>query len=429
MPKTQIRKKTTRSKPRKMPRNLAVLPNKVRTTGTIINQLTVAASRRPQPMSKYMHCRFNPFNAMGATAIPDGSNANFFVNDARMSDTISLSGANREFMIQTLPMLPSLAMIGSTGGTAGQTSLIVSGGAAVKMNSYQPTSLLVAPATAPSYTQISTVQAFVNAMPNPGIGYVDPFASTSARMVSVGYRLTYTGPVTSCAGSIQVTPTSIGLALGPQSTDNLAGAQSGGDTFSFTQLNPPGLSAVAYNVGSQALSCDLTINSSATTRETQVFRPEQTIVILPRHKTKDYKICPTLRRAVVPVVADGGTYASTQVQNIMTAKSGGVTLDGVVWYDEDWESVSIYASGLNADATFRWDTIACFEYNPATTSVFAALTQKASPSAPLDIIKVQQALNNAPVAGPSMVAGTAMDSFIQESLPSSMRGQVPSWRK
>lgn len=375
-------------------------PQQARTPGTIINSLMKAAPvavTSDKPLAKYLHCRMDPFTASGGTAIPDGSNANFMVSDARSADTISLAAGTKDFVIQTFPMLPYMAAITSTSTTAGP-ALTVNGGPVWGSSSYDPSAL--SSASSLRYYPLSKVPAYLQGgqFVAPQLKYNDPYTSSSARLVSVGYRLTYTGPVTTCAGSITVTPNSTSLNLNAYNTSVAASTTTPGQV-SIGARNITSASITYAPIGTPIATADLRISSTALTRESCVFRPEQSIVILPRHRTRDYKLKST---AVTPYVigfSDIGSSSSTaEFISLFTASTPTTSDYAVMWADDDWEGVTIVASGLNADASFRWDTVACFEYVPLINSVFAEMTIKSSPNDAKAMEAVNKHISSRPVA-------------------------------
>lgn len=203
-----------------------------------------------------------------------------------------------------------------------------------------------------------------------GAGFSDPYNSTTARMISCGYRLIYTGPATTCAGSITVTPNPIGWG-------QLATQATGGFTIGLPTIS--GTAGANLAGGAQLLDCDITINATAMTRASKTFRPEQGVYVVPTHRSTDFKMNPTLVCSVAPVAnAITATGAATLTSFLRPA--GGVN-PGIVWYDNDWTTYSIVIQGVNADASFRLEAVCCMEYNPAITSAFYPLSIKASPKA------------------------------------------------
>lgn len=398
MPRRTNNKRTTPNKKRPArptPQKTAAF-NSVRTVDTITRSLAKSLLSQPRlPMTPYLHCRFNPFGSRGGTSIPDGSNNSYIVTDSRNFDAISLTAGStsRDFVIQTMAALPFTAMIGST------TELNVNG----KVIAATPQYSLSTNST--RYYPIGSVPSYrISAnYPKPGIGYEDPYQSTTGRLVSIGYKLTYTGPVNTCAGSITVTPNSFGMSPGVIVTSTSAAPAAGLFSIS-TYRSDLNITPIQYPVGSRSLIVDGRITPNAVTRETAVFRPEQTIYILPKHTTRDFKNLPTVSSPYTLY------YDSTGVAVGQTASSllrGHEALDenGIVWFDNDWEGYTIYASGLNADASFRFDSIICMEYNPGNLSPFIDLSLKASPTNLAAITQANKIQGDLPSAIPATANG------------------------
>lgn len=385
--KTKQRKKTAKArKPRVMakPRPKQRL-NARRTTTTIINDLSKQMAKTH--MGGYVGCRLDPFHSAGGLGIPDGGNSNFIVTDNMSVDNFSAI-TSTGFTIQTIPALPCAALIAPRAGT-----MFVNGTQVTAPIQDQPNSAL----KKNSWYPISIPASFQNAAGakyNPGVLSSDPYGSSKGRAISFGYRLIYTGPVNSCAGVITVSPND--ASFHPLGTVQTGSISINGPSEAFLVASP---------VGTPLLAMDIIINPTAVTRASISFRPEQGVMLLPRHMTNDYKIIPTcdvpyavLAESIYDPSAIGGFYDNIIMADnpvLASTKYNG----GIIWYDNDWSGFQLVASGLNADATFRWETVVCFEYNPAVTSPFAATTLKSSP-------KSDQALNTANAATSALPTAT-----------------------
>jgi len=338
----------------------------------------------------YLICRHNPFNGLGGSGIPDGNNSSFIVTDLYAYDTINVATGNPSFSIQTMPAMPCSAFLAASGAMlvnglpygAGDIASpdAVSLTAAGQYKAFVP---LGVPTQWP-YKNIGTGSTTV------GGGVSDPFNSSKARIVALAYRLIYTGPAYDCAGSITITPNSVSFQ--PVGAVTTGSAPTTTTTGIFTE-NQVGTKTQLAN-GTNVLSLDYTFAPNTFTRESVTIRPEQGLLLVPKHSTTDFKILPIYDVPYALVQNDGiqstGAVNSNTVLNILKSVPG--YSGAVVFYDNDWSGYTINFSGLNPDASFRWETVYCVEYSPNGNSAFKSLTKTREQSLP-NVIK--DAENNA----------------------------------
>lgn len=334
-------------------------PVKPRTTSTIINALARKPANAPHAHS-YISCRLDPFRGDGRTAIPDGSNSNYVVTDSFASDRISVSTAGASFTIQTSTTLPALALVNSL------DAITVNG------VSISASAALLPSATANrQWVPICVPSAFQAIDVKPGQGVTDPFQCSGWRIVTIGFRIVYTGPVNTCAGSITVTPNNV--TYSPQNMTTAAGVV-------LKAWGPAGTDLGAYSNNTPLLAADVSNSSTAMTRASRTFRPEQPITLLSRHSGTTYRVTPT---AATPygVIANSpvSTSPSADFYNYGRQLAGN-SANGVLSYDNDWSGFQICFNNLNADASFRIESVVCLEVNPGVTSPFYPLTSRTSPS-------------------------------------------------
>ena len=355
-PKQQKRKSNPVPKRKtQKPAKNGSLKNAIRTPGSII---ATFSSQRPisRPLSHYVKCRTDPFRGSGAAAIPDGSNSNFMVIDSFMVDTITNPGSS--FVFQTLSTLPALGMIASA------FSLGVNGVTVSPVTNLQPAATANQqwyPICIPTPYAIASI---------PGTYFADPYSATTARMISVGYRIIYTGPATTCSGSITVTPNSVGLEpAGTVTTNTASGA-------TMTTSKADNSAGTTIPGGCPILNAEVTINPTALTRASVTVRPEEGLYLLPTHRSTVHRVLPTTITSYA--VLAGATPAATVAYRHLLKQANGLDI-GVVWYDSDWSGFQVSFNGINSDASFRIESVVCMEYNPAVSSTFYPLTMKASP--------------------------------------------------
>jgi len=378
----QASKKTTKKKSNPPPRRTArkkqqpFLSNAPRTPGTII---TTLGRKRANPvaLSHYVKCRIDPFHSPGGAGIPDGQNSNFVVADTFSVNNFSATVAGQSIVIQTTNTLPSCAMIASL------SPMTVDGLTVAASTSLQP----VAATASTSWYPICIPSSYI------GLGaadtvFADPYQSSTARMVSCGFRLIYTGPAQTCAGTIRITPNNIGWTIGAPST-------AGATVENVTRAGAPGANLV---IGTPIIVADININSTAMTRSTMTLRPEQGLYVLPTHKANNFKNQPTYVVPYVPVANVNQAGVAVNQNNLWRDAGGSPITLGIVWFDNDWACYQIALSGLNADASFTLEAVVCVEYNPAVTSPWFPNSIGSSPNKPGEIAQGQAAAEKVQMA-------------------------------
>lgn len=376
------RKRSRRNKPRKN-NNSSVEP--FRSVDQIQKTLMKVKIGSKQ-LSNYVSCRVDPFlmKSGASTGIPDGSNANFILIDSLVFDTITCLDAEG-FIIQTLPMLP--AMAGIRGLRTGANNISVNGTPVTTVEKY--------------LYPISVPTAYTNGDYSPGANTNDPYDSSTARLVSVGYRLIYTGQSSLCSGTISVTPNSAAFANMAAVTSTNSPPGPGGTALQVQSATGATLTNVAVNT--PVYGMDLSLSPTAYTKDSVVVRPEHGVMVLPKHRSSDFKAYPTTDEPY-GLVLDGGfnTSAATLYNALCGSGPTGTStrLSGCTWFDNDWSGAQIVVTGMAAGATFRWESVCCMEYMPRNNSGYMPLTIKTSKTSVADIDRAQNLTNAMPVAVP-----------------------------
>jgi hypothetical protein len=310
-----------------------------------------------------------------------------------MFDNISLGSSidapSYSFTIQTLPTLPSSAVI--VGASA---PLMVNG---VNIADLTMSSSLNGPSSSTYQAPLSVLPPFVGAPSAtgnylPGTVANDPYNSNTARLVAAGYRLIYTGPALTCQGIITVSPSDVGITDGPD-------VENPGNTLGIRDTAGTIVPIANYT---PTLALDAGLISKAMTRDTVTLRPEQGLTFIPRHKGASYKVQPTTDMAKA-ILANGSSIGTTGANNMFgrnNVAAASTYNGGVIWFDNDWTGCKICVQDVNSDASFRWETIWCMEYNPSPGGVLSTLTKEATKSAPSEIIQAEKILAQMPIAQP-----------------------------
>jgi hypothetical protein len=360
-------------------------PKLVRTNSTIVTKLAKTTRAKPIMSQPYIMCRKNPFEGQGQTAIPDGGNRGFVVTDILSVDTVTLSAAGT-WQYQTCPALPYLGLAAGSGSC----NIIVNG---VNLNS--PTSNPV-----PNGTLGSTWYPMgVNSPVANGVRVDGPYSAVAGRAVQFGYRIYYVGPVNTCSGSITVTNNDVSFEFIGLTTAGTLNAAAPALTVATANTSQAQVGMISS--GNPVYSMQFRATPSSFTRTSRTFRPEEGLLIVPKHKSNDFKIRDIMETP--PVVCGNskmtpGTSSYAMFPDNIYAVNNQTI--GLQFFDNDWTAALITFAGCNADAAYRIETIACMEFNPNAASVFQPLTQTASPNNQAVMNLASQVTENIPMAQP-----------------------------
>jgi len=171
---------------------------KARTIETVASDLT-GTMQQSVPGSGYLKCRYDPFaENLAKAGIPDGRGKNLLVRDIKLVHNINVSGSEvvNAMILPTLPFPVRFATDGyltTTGAIAASTI----DGVALGGN----TTPGLPPVASRNYLGVSPLNALrtaFNIPTSPGeTGMV-----TGCRIVTLGWRVMYTGPASSAQGTI-----------------------------------------------------------------------------------------------------------------------------------------------------------------------------------------------------------------------------------
>lgn len=349
---------------------------------------------------KFMLCRLNPFLSNGGVPIPDAGNSNFMVIDLMAYNDIT-TGTAGNFYIQTIPCLPTMALgtcLSATTSTFTVDGIAFNGQTGdIFFDSTKSDGAWVPLASPLTYSPTQGAgSVFV-----PGVTTGDAFSSTKARLISVGYRLFYTGPATAAQGVITVTPSACGFSVGGVTTFNSTTSPPAGSiSVAVNIANNTRSSGVYVNIGTPILQMDCDVSSNIVSPRSRMYRPEQGCLVIPQHKSKDYKIQPTTDTpyCILTGAPTSSSAALAFTNNILSNSTAGTPMGGgVVWFDQDWESFLIAVTGAGSGATYRLETIGCFEFTPSGNSAFSLLTRGKSVNKPAVLNHVENIGEKAPV--------------------------------
>jgi len=344
----------------------------INTPSSILNQLAnrTAAMRIDHVMSPYVMCRRDPFCGKGSVPIPDGNNSNFFVSDFISLDLITSGGLGSGFIIQTVPWLPCTALFTNLIGSSCRINGAVATAAAV-VDPIDGANLTSA------WAACGIVPPYIGPTYFPGSVVLDPFTATSARIVSMAYRLVYTGSAINASGNLSVSANN--LTLSPQTLPTTANTGAPAVNTWSLRINDNSQGANAFAaISTPVYNLDGGIKIASLNRDNVDIFPAAGMFAISKHRTGDYKVLPLSATACgvsgrLPAASLLGNQQLSPMMNF-NGFSGGIT-----FVDNDWSGVQIIASGLAADAAFRFEVATCIEYNPQAGTVLASTAKSEAP--------------------------------------------------
>lgn len=332
---------------------------------------------RSMPMNSmekaYAMCRLNPFKSLGKSlGIPDGSDVKRILMDHRMINTFTI-GDSGSVRIAITPAIPS--------------SVWWQGDSTTKLNgatfSFNTTPLFRC-IVQPEWRDLPCNLEDLAGHYNPAMAI---FNSTKARIVTVGWNLTYTGTSLDNSG---------GMIINAQ---QLTMGNTIPNTTSFTIVNSQSGSNKGFNP-SQILLRILNDKPSfgySNNNETNTIALQRGAHGILRHSANEYEWCDVSNNMVIPAWASDETISALTSQEYGTESTIG-HWPHVASFDPSWVSTLINIQGAKPGATFMLDTIYCVEYCPSPSSTVFAIA-KGGPTQNNTVMQhVDNAAKNLPIA-------------------------------
>lgn len=341
-----------------------------RTAAQTANNLMMPAKTKKRIVSSslydsmYAKCRLDPFSASGSMGIPDGIAARRIVIDHRSFTTIAVANAASNFDILILPTLPYQAIMRTP--TPVNVSIDGSFGVAGAANAWIPINI------PPEYLTLARIDPS-----NFAIGQ-NPYESMSARIVTVGFKLTYIGKPIDASGTLLAS--SCPVTFG--NPDERVVATINGVTYNFA-------GAVNYtNVNARFIEPSINnspVNESVFTR----------VDLGCKGVLKTLQPVSTIKQWIPDKVLLVDATTNTPLVNRIA--SGGLNTEGAMsFYDERFQPILISATGLGVGTSVLLEVITCMEYFPEPSSTFARLAKSNTKTNDRTIKAVEQVLGSCP---------------------------------
>lgn len=321
----------------------------------------------------YLRCRLDPLNHSGGNGLNDGSASKKVVFDCRTFGDFTVDAASQQFIIKIVPWMPYPALI-KTGSGATPNGFTVNGtnyAAGDSDMSARWIPLCVtqnAGSVAPAFTPLI------------------PFAGGTYRLISMAWKLIYTGSAASCSGILTVkespiTVNSRGLNISTQTLQQYGG----------------GVPVATYGVNSVPIATVTSTTAIATlTTDTHECRPEVGCTGVLRHINNIYSSHAIKNVTELPVAYNND--GTTGAPSFIAAPAATTSYGSICFYDNDYTPIEI--SGRSVSGSFRLELVQCFEVVPAISSTAILVAKAPGKDNRLSQELADQYLARAPVSIP-----------------------------
>jgi len=337
-------------------------------------------------INPYIQCRLNPFGNANGMGIPDGTDAKRLLVDHRQitSFVVGTSGA---FNIVIAPVMPQIIWFQPLGN---DTTYTVNGGHPTHHNGATDGFHHV---TCSQYQNITFTR-------NDAVGWFNTIptylGAARARIVTIGFRLIYTGSTMNNSGSIMVNR--MGFSVQAPSANI-------GD---FVVQSDHGESDETINYGQVFLRpCNTSSNTFDIMNQESVRAPlRQGIQGLLKHASGDYQWLS---------VSDNETYLAKTNDDKYSMLYQGADLGSdtlarwpvVTFVDDQWSPAAIAIRGATEGQSFDIETVYCVEYIPNLDSASSSLAKQPPKQSDKSLELANKAAKNAPLAGASSIFESA----------------------
>jgi hypothetical protein len=386
------RRRNRQTQPITQPIPMGKRSNKVRTLDTITRDLA-RATINPKGGKSWLSCRLNPWSNIGSMSLlPDGSSDPRLVYDYYTYGDIAVSAAATGFNIGIFAALPWNAAVKVLSGKLTLTPMFTDGGVSASACSASASKW-----TPLNYTNSASAVHYPDKI-NTGFNPPQFISADKMRITSLGWRLTYTGPVSTAAGIVTVT--SSPPACEP-AFEKIRGKMNWSDAQGV-------VGGFVITSNASVMCLPITPPSAVAQKDAVMARPEKTLQGIVRKNTPIFNWQNWANSSMYMVSLNPGEdILNGDLNSLTTAKfdaSGTYTnsstsnMASVNLFDSDWDIPNINVSGCNADATYRLETWMCVEYVPLSNSVYYSVASKDMSGTIETVSKMEKIVNDKPVA-------------------------------
>jgi len=320
----------------------------------------------------YLRCRLDPLNSTAGGGLNDGLASKKVVFDCRTFGDFTVDTVSQQFIIKVVPWIPYPALI-KTGSASVPSGFTVNGVAITAAHS----------ATDVRWIPLCTTQnaGSVAAGQTPLL----PFAGGTYRLISMGWKLIYTGAASSCSGILTVKESPVTI-------------NSRGPNTSAQVLASPGDAVVTtYAAGTVPIASVSSSTAVATlTTDTHECRPEVGCSGVLRHVNNNYRTQAIKNVTELPV-----SYSYDGIANgraFISSPSSVAAFGSLAFYDNDYTPIEI--SGKAVNGSFRLELVQCFEVIPDVSSTAILVAKQPGKDNRVSQELADQYLAKAPVSIP-----------------------------
>lgn len=342
-----------------------------RTLATTQNSLRKLNASTEEGVRSWPMCRLQPWSGGSGALLPDGSGDPRTVSDFYAFTDITIGAGMSGFSLATIPALPYNALFRHDSGSVTLNGSGFAGGApnnngGVFAVTYGATNTL--PWVPINATKAASSLIWEDTLSGMTKSYIP---SDKARVTSMGWRLLYTGPSSTCSGLVTVTSTTLRTDPSvPKTIGRITQAGANGSQGNIIDCSAKPVRILPINLSGAALNAG---------KDTVVARPETTLKGVVRHSAPVYQWKDMAEQPMLMVQWRGGrnyllddmeascasfvNAAGVAQPNWSTVANG-----GIYFIDEDWDSTNIQVSG--ASGSYRFETWMCVEYVPHTNTAY-----------------------------------------------------------
>lgn len=352
-----------------------------------------AASKKKNPkmmnrlINPYIQCRLSPFTASNGLGIPDDTDSKRLVVDHRQITSFRM-GNTGAMNIVVAPTIPQIIWFQTPTDT--DTTYTVNGDHPTTHNG---DSNLYHPITITQYQNMLLTRNDTAGRYNTFPTYLQ---AMRARIVTIGFRIIYTGSTMNNSGSIMVNK--LGLSIQPPI----------GNAAEFAVFNGHGGTDLNYN-NNQVLIQRTSISKTFDTIVADTVRVplRQGIQGVLKHASGDYRWCD---------VTDNETYLTSMSYDNLSLLTQGLDRGpdyisqwpSVQFSDDQWSPASISIRGATEGQTFDLETVYCIEYIPNLESESSSLA-KQPPKVSMKSVETGAAYSrDLPLGGPASIFTSAV---------------------
>lgn len=336
-------------------------------------------------LSPYIHCRTNPFCTSTSTGIPDGSSVRRLVFDHRSRSVVQCNGTGL-LDIQFIPAIPNGALYRSA-STSTTAQWIVDGRNIIDPN------IVTGSAVSTAGGSIGWVQGNFypeyNALqlqdPNANNATNNPIPASRARVVSMGWKISYIGQPMQASGYYYATR---------QPTDLIGAPMLNNDPV---LVYPTG--AVVSQTTYAADACYMQfINSTepagaATQTQTSDRIDVGCTGVLRANAAPEYKVVPKQNYFLVPQIAASSINLPSMIDSVSGACYGSIR-----FWDDRFDPTTVRIQGMTSGTSLLVETVLCIEYEVDTNSILSRIAEPSAPARPLEVNMVEKVLSQQPIS-------------------------------